>query len=90
MVRKSLKDKIVGHISRDSTAIEGREKPVKKPAMEEPQAAKRRGRPKKGEERTESQIKRMDLQVGRSLNENIMELPNYCNVGRNSKGHQES
>ena len=34
MVRKSLKGKIVGHISRDATAIEAREKPVKKPKEE--------------------------------------------------------
>ena len=34
MVCKSLKDKIVGHISRDATAIEAREKPVKKPKEE--------------------------------------------------------
>jgi hypothetical protein len=92
MVRKSLKDKVVGHISRDATAIEGREKPIKKPEVEEPQPKQRRGRPKKGEARAEPKLTRMDLQVGRSLEENVLELPKYCNVGakRNSKGHQES
>ncbi len=30
LVERSLKMELVGHISRDSTAIEGREKPVKK------------------------------------------------------------
>jgi hypothetical protein len=94
MVRNSLKDKIVGHISRDATAIEGREKPVRKPKLE-PQPKRRRGRPKKGEEhapREKPQFTRLDLQVGRSLQENILELPNQCDVGckRNSKGHQES
>ena len=90
MIRKCLKDKVVGHISRDATAIEAREKPVKKPEVE-PEPAKRRGRPKKGE-RSEPKITRMDLQVGRGLQENIMELPDYCTVGakRNSKGHQET
>jgi len=94
MVCKSLKDKIVGHISRDATAIEAREKPVKKP-KEEAQPAKRRGRPKKGEEQEkqkEPEFKRLDIQVGRSVQENIIELPNKCDVGckRNSKGHTES
>ena len=91
MIRNYMKDKIVGHISRDATAVEAREKPVRKfeVVLEAP---KRRGRPKKGEERAEPQITRMELQVGRSLQENVLELPNCCTVGakRNSKGHQES
>jgi hypothetical protein len=91
MVCTYLKDKLIGHISRDATAIEGREKPVKKPEVE-PQPRKKRGRPKKGEEQKEPQFTRLDLQVGRSLQENIQELPKQCDVGckRNSKGHQES
>jgi hypothetical protein len=36
-----LKPELVGHISRDSTAIEGREKPVKKPPKEKPAPKKR-------------------------------------------------
>jgi hypothetical protein len=94
MVRNHLKDKVIGHISRDATAIEGREKPAKKPKVEA-QPKQRRGRPKKGEKQEKGnkpQFTRLDLQVGRSLQENIAELPNKCDVGckRNSKGHQES
>jgi len=91
MVSEYMKGKVVGHISRDATAIEGREKPVKKPKKED-QPKKRRGRPKKGEQRAEPEIKRMDLQVGRSFEENVRELPKQCDVGakRNSKGHQET
>ena len=94
MVRDSLGDKVIGHISRDATAIEGREKPVKKPVVE-PQPKRGRGRPKKGEEQEkgkEPEFTRLDLQVGRSLQENIIDLPSQCDVGckRNSKGHQES
>jgi hypothetical protein len=94
MVRKHLKDKVIGHISRDATAIEGREKPAKKPQVEA-QPKRGRGRPKKGEEREKSdkpEFTRLDLQVGRSLQENIADLPTQCDVGckRNSKGHQES
>ena len=90
MVRKCFKGKIVGHISHDSTAIEGREKPLKKPKAEPQTKTKKRGRPKKGEERVEKPEKRLDQQIDRSLQENISELPNQCDVGgkSNSKGHQ--
>ena len=35
--------------------------------------------------------KRIDLQIGRGLEENISKLPNQCDIGvkRNSKGYQE-
>ena len=48
LVNRSLKAEIIGHISRDSTAIKGREKPVKKAEKQKPQP-KKRGRPRKGE-----------------------------------------
>ena len=47
MIRGKLKDKLICHISKDSTAIETREKPVKKQKEKQPKL--RRGRPKKGE-----------------------------------------
>ena len=91
MVKKNLNGKIVGHMSHDSTAIEAREKPVKKPKEEaaaEPKPEKKRGRPKKGEPRAEKPEKRLDIQAARSLQENIEDLPNQCDIGvkRNSKG----
>jgi hypothetical protein len=94
MIRNYLKDKLIGHISRDATAIKGREKPIEKP-KKEPKVKRRRGRPKKGEEalgRKQPDFTRLDLQVGRSLKENIVELPNQCDIAckRNSKGHEES
>ena len=46
MVERCLKPELVGHISRDATAIRGREKPVKRPPKEKP-APKKRGRPAK-------------------------------------------
>jgi hypothetical protein len=42
---------IVGHVSRDATAIEAREKPLKKHVAKEESLPRRRGRPRKGEER---------------------------------------
>jgi hypothetical protein len=48
-------DRIIGHISRDFTSIDAREKPVRKIKILKPK--KKRGRPKKGEVR----IKELDI-----------------------------
>ena len=49
LIQDTHSDRLVGHISRDSTAIEAREKPEKsdKPAAE-PKSKLKRGRPRKG------------------------------------------
>jgi hypothetical protein len=81
----------VGHISRDSTAIEGREKPVKKAVKERP-APKKRGRPAKGEHREPKEQTRLERQRDQSAEEALRELPVYCDCGtkKNSKGFKES
>jgi Transposase DDE domain/Transposase domain (DUF772) len=90
LIKRTLHDRLVGHISRDSTAIEAREKPVKVAA---PQKSKRkRGRPRKGEV-VEKEPRRLELQAaGMSLSEMLNDLPKHCAVGtkRNAKGHTES
>ncbi|MCU7849300.1 MAG: transposase [Candidatus Thiodiazotropha sp. (ex Lucinoma kastoroae)] len=50
LIEQHIGERVVGHISRDSTAITAREKPEKKAAPVE-KKLKKRGRPKKGEER---------------------------------------
>jgi hypothetical protein len=91
MVCRHAGPKLVGHVSRDATAIEGHERPAPKPAPA-PSVPRRRGRPKKGEHRAPPPPKRLDLQPQRTLAENLADLPRVCNVGckRNSQGHQES
>ena len=50
LITDTMQDQLVGHVSRDATAIEGREKATPKP--QQPAKPKRkRGRPRKGEER---------------------------------------
>jgi len=61
LVERCLKPELVGHISRDATAIEGREKPTKKPVREKP-APKKRGRPAQGELRESKEDKRLTRQ----------------------------
>ena len=95
LIENALGDRIVGHISRDSTAIEAREKPIFKPEIDTssaPKPQKRRGRPRKGEERPPKEPSRLDLQLKMTFPEMIEGLPTVCDRGtkRNSKGHQES
>ena len=49
LIGKTHADRLVGHISRDATAIEVREKPAKAEASKQVKPKRRRGRPRKGE-----------------------------------------
>jgi hypothetical protein len=91
MVQVHAGPKLVGHVSRDATAIEVPERPAPKPVAA-PKTSRKRGRPRKGEERPAPPPKRLDLQLTRPLTDNLADLPTRCDVGckRNSKGHQES
>ena len=90
LIKDKLGDKIVGHISRDATAIKAREKPVRKRIKAKPK--RKRGRPRKSEVRPPQPKKRLDLQPERILGENLSDLPTQCDFGRkkNSKGHHNS
>ena len=86
-----MRDHLVGHVSRDSTAIEGREQPTPKP--EQPDKPKRkRGRPRTGEEQPKKEPRRLERQQDMTLPQMLEDLPSVCDVGvkRNAKGHQES
>ncbi len=91
MVEHFVKPELVGHISRDATAIQGREKPVKKPPKAKP-TPKKRGRPAKGEQRESKEQTRLERQVGQSVEQALNELPVLCDRGtkRNSKGFKET
>lgn len=91
LIERQWGSKLVGHVSRDATAIDGREKAVVK-AAPAPAPPKKRGRPAKGEVRPPPPPTRLERQPHRSLAENLADLPKQCAVGckRNSKGHQET
>lgn len=78
---------VVWHVSRDSTEIDARERPVSKPAIESTPKY-RRGRPKKGEDRPKPSPTRIERQLNQSYAEAIAELPTACDVGTkiDSKG----
>jgi len=91
LVEQYLADELIGHISRDSTAIAGREKPAKK-APVETKKPKKKGRPAKGEQREPVVEKRLDRQVDQTAKEAILELPIACDSGtkKNAKGYKVS
>ena len=86
LVAKTLGRRLVGHISRDATAIPARERATPKP----PPPKRKRGRPRKGEERPPR--RRLERQQAMTLAEMLADLPRACDVGtkRNAKGYKES
>lgn len=91
MIDTNYKPKIAGHISRDSTDIPARERPAKKVKLKS-KPKRKRGRPKKGEKVPPKPKKRVELQLLRSFEENLKELPSQCDIGtkKNSKGYKKS
>jgi hypothetical protein len=96
LIDRTMGDRLVGHIARDATEIEARQRPDREAMQRKAEAKKakskgRRGRPKKGEERPKEPT-RLQRQEGMSVDEMLADLPTACDVGtkRNSKGHQES
>ncbi len=80
---------LVGHISRDSTAICARETPMNKKKDVAPKKNKR-GRPKKGAE-PQKVPSRIEMQLSQSAEEALAELNGECNWGckRNSQGNRQ-
>jgi len=90
LIKQYMGDKIVGHISRDSTSIDAREKPIRK-TNKPPKEKKKRGRPSKSEVRIKEPT-RLEHQQSMGIKEMLEELPKDCNVGtkKNSKGYKKS
>jgi hypothetical protein len=93
LIKATQQERLIGHISRDSTEIEAREKPVRTPVSIAPaKSIRKRGRPKKGEDPPPPTPTRLERQAGMTLAEMLDDLPHDCNVGtkKNSKGYKES
>ena len=97
MIEDTLGEQLIGHISRDSTAIEARESIAKKDKTEvgatQAQAAKpKRGRPKKGEVRPAPEPSPLERQRGQTLAQIIAELDTGCATGtkKNAQGYKIS
>jgi hypothetical protein len=94
LIERFEKDRLVGHISRDSTAIAAREsvKRAKAVPAKLPQPTPARKR-KRGEPKPAAQMTRIERQAsGMSLTEMLADLPRECAVGAktNSQGRKET
>ena len=98
VIKENYTDKLVGHSSIDSTAIVGREKACRKNTPKKVEKKKKRGRKSKAElaamreqEIAEVKTRRLELQPNRSLEDNLVDLPQGCDWGgkKNSKGKTE-
>jgi hypothetical protein len=86
LIERAYQDRLVGHISRDATAIEAREKTQPKPST----PAKRPSRKKNREAEEMTRIERQSL-PGTTLAAMLQELPRACDKGSktNSKGSKD-
>lgn len=90
LIEKYERPRLVGHISRDATAIEGRERAAKKVKKAKELPKPKGSRRKKGEAKSKPPT-RLERQASMSLEEMLADLPRVCDIGtkRNSKGHPE-
>lgn len=91
LVRETLGKALIGHISRDGTAIESREKPTRKARATETAQPKKRGRPRQGEKR-EAKPSKIEQQRGKTLAQLLAALPRDCDRGTksNAQGYKNS
>jgi hypothetical protein len=82
------KERLVGHISRDATAIAAREKPVKVKALKR---CRKKRKPQKGEPGWET-VRRLERQRSMTLPEMLEDLPQHCAVGvkPDAKGYKNA
>ena len=88
LVSSYLDGRIVGHVSRDSTAIEAREKAVNKKKEVIPRG--KPGRPRKGSESKTKKQNVLQKQLGQTAEQAVEELNSQCSWGckRNSHGNR--
>jgi transposase len=91
LVKDAHEGKVVYHVSRDSTAIEGREKVEKKERGEEKRGKKQRGRPRKGENRPPKEETTIEKQVHARVEESLSNIDTACAHGckKNSHGNTQ-
>jgi hypothetical protein len=88
LIRNTQQDRLIGHIARDSTAIEARERYDTLP-KHKPLPKRRRGAA--GKKGPLLPGRRLPRQRRQSLPEMLSELPRHCSLGvkKSSKGHQQ-
>ena len=94
LINKFLKNEVILHNRRDSTAIEAREKSkanLNKSNPKQLEKSAKRGRPKKDEQSTPQprEIRRIEKQKSMTLSEMLDDLPKLCDKGvkKDSRGN---
>jgi len=93
LIEKTQKDRLIGHISRDATAIAARERVVKtEPVVLAAKAVQPKPRRKRGEPKRPEEMTRIERQQKMTLEEMLADLPRDCAVGckTNSHGRKET
>ncbi len=92
LIAKTQKERLIGHISRDSTPISARERPAKRADKPQPTKPSKQRR-KRGEPKPVEDMKRIERQAtSMTLAEMVADLPRQCAVGckTNSHGRKET
>ena len=93
LIKGYLGSELIGHISRDGTAIEARERPVRtKSKTTAVTPVKTRGRPRRGEVRAPAKESPVHLQREQPLAHMLREIPRACDRGTkcNAQGYKVS
>lgn len=93
LIKGTLGDQLIGHLSRDGTAIVARERPARTEApAEAPAPAKKRGRPRRGEVRAPAKESPIHRQRQQTLPQMLKDIPTVCNRGTkcNAQGYKVS
>ncbi len=96
LITSQLGEQLIGHISRDGTAITAREKPLKKGRSAEPvktdQAPRKRGRPRAGEVVKTKPVTQIAMQMQQTAAVSLAQLPTACDRGTkcNAQGYKNS
>jgi hypothetical protein len=76
LLAATQEERLIGHLSRDSTEIESREKPLRTPVAATPvQPGRQRGRPKNGAPPPAPEPTRLERQASMTLEELLADLP---------------
>jgi hypothetical protein len=90
LIAKYQKPRLVGHIARDATEIDGRERPtVKEVPSPQSEPKRKRGRPRKGEVVPPKPLPLVERQKEMTLAQMLAQIPVQADRGgkTNSKGH---
>ena len=93
LIKEQLGDQLIGHLSRDGTAIEARERPAQtRTSAATSSAAHKRGRPRAGEVRAPAKVSPISCQRQQTLAQMRDHIPTACDRGTkcNAQGYKVS